>query len=327
MLYVFTRRQGLIERRERLEGQDLPPGALWYDLYEPTAEERALVEAALAVSLPSREEMKEIEPSSRLYVEGEAVYMTATILNRADDPNPSADPITFVLARQSLVTLRHVDPRPVAAYAARLARQPAAVAGAEDALMGLLEAFIDRFADILERVSLDLDQTSRSIFDASPSRPGGERDLQAVLKTLARNDDLASTTRESLLSISRVISFLGAVIDGWPKKEAKDLRIRLKSASRDIASLAEHAGFETSKINFLLNATLGMINIEQNRIIKLFSVAAVVFLPPTLVASLYGMNFRHMPELDWAYGYPMAIGLMILSAVVPYLFFKAKGWF
>lgn len=327
MLYVFTRRQGLIERRERLDGQDLPAGALWYDLYEPTAEERALVEAALAVSLPSREEMKEIEPSSRLYVEGDAVYMTATILNRADDPNPSADPITFVLARQSLVTLRHVDPRPVTAYAARLARQPAAVGAAEDALMGLLEAFIDRFADILERVSLDLDQTSRSIFDASPSRPGGERDLQAVLKTLARNDDLASTTRESLLSISRVISFLGAVIDGWPKKEAKDLKLRLKSASRDIASLAEHAGFETSKINFLLNATLGMINIEQNRIIKLFSVAAVVFLPPTLVASLYGMNFRHMPELDWAYGYPMAIGLMILSAVVPYLLFKAKGWF
>jgi magnesium transporter len=193
--------------------------------------------------------------------------------------------------------------------------------------MGLLEAFIDRFADILERVSLDLDQTSRTIFDTRPGRPGGERDLQAVLKTLARNDDLASTSRESLLSISRVLSFLGVVADSWPKKEAKDLKIRLKTASRDIASLAEHAGFETNKINFLLNATLGMINIEQNRIIKLFSVAAVVFLPPTLVASLYGMNFRHMPELDWTYGYPMAIGAMILSAVVPYLFFKAKGWF
>ena len=111
------------------------------------------------------------------------------------------------------------------------------------------------------------------------------------------------------------------------EKEAKDLKARLKTISRDIVSLAEHAGFETNKVNFLLNATLGMINIEQNRIIKLFSVAAVVFLPPTLVASIYGMNFRHMPELDWPYGYPMAICVMILSAVVPYLFFKAKGWF
>lgn len=327
MLYAFIRRQGLTERRERLAGQDLPPGAVWYDLFDPSAEERALVEAALGIALPTREEMGEIEPSSRLYLEGEAVYMTATILNRADEPHPGADPITFVLARQTLVTLRHVDPRPVGSYATRLARQPGACAGAEDALVGLLEAFIDRFADILERVSLDLDQTSRTIFDPGAGRSSGERDLKAVLKTLARNDDLASTTRESLLSISRVISFLGAIADGWPKKEAKDLKLRLKTASRDIASLAEHAGFETSKINFLLNATLGMINIEQNRIIKLFSVAAVVFLPPTLVASLYGMNFRHMPELDWTYGYPMAIGAMILSGVVPYLFFKAKGWF
>jgi magnesium transporter len=327
MLFVFVRRQTLVERREWLAGQELPRGALWYDLFEPTAEERALVEAELGVSLPSREEMREIEPSSRLYVEGDAIYLTATILNRADDPHPGADPVTFVLSRQTLVTLRHVDPRPVASYAARLARQPGACTGAEDALLGLLEAFIDRFADILERVGIDLDQTSRTIFDTTPSRPGGERDLQAVLKTLARNDDLASTVRESLLSVSRAISFFGAVIDGWPKKESKDLKARIKSANRDIASLAEHAGFETSKVNFLLNATLGMINIEQNRIIKLFSVAAVVFLPPTLVASLYGMNFKHMPELDWTYGYPMAIGAMILSAVVPYLFFKAKGWF
>jgi magnesium transporter len=327
MLYAFIRNGSLVERIEVLAGHDVPADAFWLDLFEPGADEVARVEAALEVSLPSREEMKEIEPSSRLYLEGGGVYITATVLNRADDANPGADPITFVLSRQHLVTLRHVDPRPVATYATRIARQPNACAGAEDALVGLLEAFIDRFADILERVSLDLDQTSRSIFDSSPSRPGGERDLQAVLKTLARNDDLASTARESLLSISRAISFLAVVADGWPKKEAKDLKARLKTATRDISSLAEHAAFETSKVNFLLNATLGMINIEQNRIIKLFSVAAVVFLPPTLVASLYGMNFRHMPELEWDYGYPMAICAMILSAVVPYLFFKAKGWF
>ncbi len=327
MIYAFIPRDAHVERVEVLSGQPLPPTAMWFDLYEPTVEERARIEAALAIALPTREEMREIEPSSRLYVEGDASYMTATILNRADDPNPSADPITFVLSRHTLVTLRYVDPRPVTSFAARIARQPGTCGGGEDALIGLLEAFVDRFADILERVSLDLDNTSRTIFDTEPSRAGGERDLQAVLKTLARNDDLASTARESLLSISRVSRFFGTIVEGGPKKETKDLKARLKTIDRDITSLAEHAGFETNKINFLLNATLGMINIEQNRIIKLFSVAAVVFLPPTLVASLYGMNFKHMPELEWDYGYPMAIALMILSAVVPYLFFKGKGWF
>jgi magnesium transporter len=327
MLYAFIRAGALVERIEVGPEQPLPADPVWIDLFEPSADERARVEAQLAIALPTRDEMRDIEPSSRLYVEADASYMTATILNRADDANPSADPITFVLARRTLVTLRYVDPRPVGSFAARIARQPNACNAAEDALIGLLEAFIDRFADILERVSLDLDQTSRLIFDNEPSRKGGERDLQAVLKTLARNDDLASTARESLLSVSRVIRFIGSIVDGWPRRDVKEVKARLKTASRDIASLAEHASFETSKINFLLNATLGMINIEQNRIIKLFSVAAVVFLPPTLVASLYGMNFKHMPELDWTLGYPMAIALMILSAVVPYLFFKRKGWF
>ncbi|MBM3480891.1 MAG: magnesium transporter, partial [Alphaproteobacteria bacterium] len=179
MLYAFIRRGSLVERAEILAGQDVPAEAFWLDLHEPGADEVARVEAALEVSLPSREEMREIEPSSRLYLEDGGVYITTTVLNRADDPNPSADPITFVLSHQRLVTLRHVDPRPVATYAARISRQPHACSGAEDALVGLLEAFIDRFADILERVSLDLDQTSRSIFDSSPSRPGGERDLRS----------------------------------------------------------------------------------------------------------------------------------------------------
>lgn len=325
MLYAYSSRDSHVDRIEVFSGQALPANSLWLDLFEPTVEERGRVEAELGVSLPSREEMKEIEPSSRLYHEGEAVYMTATVLNRADDPNPSADPITFVLARRTLVTLRYVDPRPVTAFATRIARQPGSCSGAEEALVGLLEAFVDRFADILERVSLDLDQTSRMIFDPAPG--GGERDMQAVLKTLGRNDDLASTTRESLLSVSRVARFLGTTFEAGSKKEQKELKTRLKTLDRDIASLAEHSSFETGKVSFLLNATLGMINIEQNRIIKLFSVAAVVFLPPTLVASLYGMNFKHMPELEWAYGYPMAICLMILSAIVPYLYFKGKGWF
>ena len=147
-----------------------------------------------------------------------------------------------------------------------------------------------------------------------------------MLKSLARDEDLTSTSRESLLGILRVARFFAATGEGPSKKETKDHKQRLKTLVRDIALLNEHVSFELTKINFLLDATLGMINIEQNRIIKLFSVAAVVFLPPTLVASIYGMNFRNMPELDWVFGYPMAIGMMILSAILPYLYFKHRRW-
>jgi magnesium transporter len=327
MLHAYLRRDALVERIEIRGNAPLPAEALWLDLHDPTEAERTAVEAALGIALPLPEEMREIEPSARLYVEGAAIHVTATILNRADETHPRVDPIAFVLVERVLVTLRHADPRPIAAFTARIARHKQACVGAGDALVGLLEAFIARFADILERVSLDLDQTSRLIFDPGAAGQRDGRDLQAVLKTLGRNDELASATRESLASIARAIRFLATLVEDWPRREGRDLKGRLKAAHRDIDSLAEHAAFETSKVNFLLNATLGMINIEQNRIIKLFSVAAVIFLPPTLVASIYGMNFRHMPELDWSFGYPLALGLMVLSAIVPYLVFKAKGWF
>jgi magnesium transporter len=331
MITAYVPKNGIVERVAVGPEQPLPPDALWIDLFEPTPAETAMVQAALGVALPTRDEMREIEPSSRLYVEGEASYMTAQVLSRADEPNPMSEPLTFVLTRRALITLRYTDPRPISSYAGRICRQAATCNSADDALVGLIEAFVDRIADILEKAGLDLDVVSRQIFSVGQDgKRTEERDLQAVLRTLGRNDDLVSTTRESLLSLSRLIRFLGATLDvndKADKKLAKDLRLRTKVVVRDIASLNEHASFESHKVNFLLDATLGMINIEQNRIIKLFSVAAVVFLPPTLVASIYGMNFDVMPELKWALGYPWALVLMALSAVLPYLYFKRKGWF
>ncbi|HEX6981097.1 MAG TPA: magnesium transporter CorA family protein [Alphaproteobacteria bacterium] len=325
MIVAYVQRDSSVERVEVGTRQPLPAGALWFDLFEPTPEEKIRVETALGIALPTRDEMREIEPSSRLYVENDASYMTATVLARADEPNPASEPICFILTRRALVTLRYVDPRPIATFASRLCRPRAPAGSGEDVLVGLVEAFVDRIADVLEKVGVDLDAVSHRIFDAS--RRAGESDLQAVLKTLGRNDDLVSTARESLLSLSRVVRFFGQAIEADGRKGQKELKNRLKIVMRDVASLNEHAAFESQKVNFLLDATLGMINIEQNRIIKLFSVAAVVFLPPTLVASIYGMNFRHMPELDWTFGYPLALGLMVLSAVLPYLYFKRKGWF
>src|SRR5215470_15371770 len=301
-------RAGRIERTEIGKEDPLPPDAVWLDIVQPTPEERAAVEAALRLALPTPEEVREIEPSDRLYSEGLARFMTATILVHADAPLPQRASITFILTGRTLITLRHVEPRPVATYAQKLLRGQEGCASGEDALVGLLESFIDRIADILEKVGQDLDQVSQTIFAEGPATLGPHRkrrDLQAVIRTLGRNDELISTIRESLLSLTRVISFLTATLNATGDKTLKDVKARLKSARSDIVSLSEHAAFESHTINFQLDATLGVINIEQNTIIKIFSIVAVIFLPPTLVASIYGMNFDLMPELHWLNGYPL----------------------
>jgi magnesium transporter len=336
MIHAYLPRNGVVDRLVVAGDTPIPGGAWWLDLFEPTADERARVEAALGVQLPSREEMQEIEPSSRLYTEGDAHYMTATVMSHTDTPFPLAEPFTFVLTRRALVTLRYHDPRPIASYGARLMRSPSGANSGQECLIGLLEAFVDRIADILEKVALDLDAQARLIFatDAKATARVAEKpDLRAVIQALGRDEDLATSARESLLSLNRVVRFLTQVLESAltqeavSKKDLRDQKARIKDLVRDMTSLAEHAAFELHKLTFLLDATLGTINIEQNQIIKLFSVAAVVFLPPTLVASIYGMNFRHMPELEWYFGYPLALGVMVLSAVLPYLFFKRKGWF
>jgi magnesium transporter len=329
MIQPYVPRNGRFERAEQIKGAPLPADVLWLDVVAPTAEERAQVEKAYGLSLPTPEEAKEIEPSDRLYVEGGARFMTATILVHADAPLPERASMTFILTPRGLITLRHVEPRPVSTYAQKLLRGTEACTCGEEALTGLLEAFIDRIADILEKTAQDLDRVSHTIF--TEESKGGRRrrpqqDLRAVIRDLGRNDDLVSTIRESLLSMTRLISFFTATLQGANEKTLKDVRARLKSARNDILSLGEHAAFESHTINFLLDATLGMINIEQNGIIKIFSVAAVVFLPPTLVASIYGMNFEYMPELQWLGGYPWALGLMAISAIIPLIYFYRKGW-
>jgi len=326
VIQVYVLRNGRFERTEIGKGDPVPADPLWLDVVDPTGEERAKIEAACALTLPTREEMREIEPSDRLYSEGLARFMTATILVHADAPLPERASITFILTGRSLVTLRYVEPRPVATYAQKLLRGQEACSCPEEALVGLLEAFIDRIADILEKTAFDLDQVSQVIFAEDEQRQGARRDLRAVIRALGRSDDLVSTIRESLLSLTRLISFLTATFNTAGDRPLKEVRTRLKSTRNDILSLNEHAAFESHTINFLLDATLGMINIDQNAIIKIFSVAAVAFLPPTLIASIYGMNFDVMPELRWLAGYPLALGLMVISAVIPLIYFRRKGW-
>ena len=297
--------------------------ALWTDLLDPTEEEKARVGARYGIEVPTREEMVEIEPSSRLYEERGTLFMTISLVVRLDSDEPETGAVTFILQPERLVTLRYVDPISFRGALQRIERGQMTQVRPALLYLELLDAVINRFANSLERISADLDRLSRQVFDTG----GGSHvrlSLDQQVVGIGRAGDLASRVRVSLVSASRAVTYFGYA----PFGHAEDPLVRenLKTLARDIASLTDHAGFQSNKVNFLLDATLGRINIEQNNIIKIFSVAAVVFLPPTLVASIYGMNFRHMPELDWLAGYPMAILIMVLSAVVPYAYFKRKRW-
>ncbi|MBD0414542.1 magnesium/cobalt transporter CorA [Oryzicola mucosus] len=297
----------------------------WADLHEPTREEVATIQNWLGIELPSRDEMEEIEISSRLYVEDGAYFMTATVPAKTEvDEDPIMAPVTFVLVGSRLVTMRYHDPRAFRIYPQRAEKADTGCTTGDTILIGLLEALVDRIADILERAARDIEALSREIFRTRDGKTRGGQDFQSLLTQIGRKEDLASNIRDSLTSLQRLSGFFAHA--ATTAKMNKDVRARIKTLSRDVLSIADHTTFLSQKVNFLLDATLGMINIEQNAIIKIFSVAAVIFLPPTLVASIYGMNFDVMPELNWEYGYPFGIGLMIVSAILPYLYFRRRGW-
>jgi len=293
-----------------------PQDVIWIDLLSPSREEELAVEAAYGIDLPTREEMAHLEPSSRLYQEDGATFLTATLLSHSDAQHPVATPVTFVLVRGVLVTIRYEALKAFKIYAHRC--QHALVEDGAEVLLELLDAVIERAAEVLERESSLVQDTSLAIFNRPPSTAFGP-----MLSDLARAQSVTTMIRKSQLSLSRLASFAALA------PELKDGEVRrghLVSIQHDIQALTEHSGFLSGHISFLLDAALGLINIEQNSIIKFFSVVAVVFLPPTLVASIYGMNFDLMPELKWPLGYPFAMGLMVLSAVAPFLWFKKKGW-
>jgi magnesium transporter len=342
MMTFYAPGQPGIDQADAGRCAELTRQAIWIDLCDPTREEEAALEAALGLDVPTREEMSSLEFSSRLYRRQEALYLTATVLSGADTTFPESAAVTFMLTPERLVTLRYA---PLTAFRAFLARRAATPTEAYDTglkvLAGLIDAVTERAADVLERVSAELDRLSRAVFRvpspvsvavaAGPPRPAVKRvsarqerrNFNELLQGLGRCSDLASRVRETVVSFNRLVTFLRSELPALAKGE---LRNRLKVVSADLSALGDYAGFLATKVSFLLDATLGLINNEQNVIIKILSVAAVVFGPPTLVASIYGMNFERMPELKWALGYPWALTLMILSAVLPYWFFKRKGW-
>ena len=324
MLRIYTRTENKLVPFDPEKSTSVP---IWLDLISPNAEEDARVESMLGVDVPSRAEMEEIELSARLYAEDGAVFMTVTALANLDTDAPIKTPITFILKNGSLVSVRYAEPKPFLAYTNRAQRPNGAVHRSGDEIMlGLIEAMIDRTADALERIGNETDVLSREVFKTAQAKAKSStktHTLENVIAFIGLKAELLTMIQESLVSISRLVAYYSTTD---LRKDDKESRQLVRLIQRDANSLGEHARALSARLSFLLDATLGAINLEQNQIIKIFSVAAVVFLPPTLVASIYGMNFAIMPELSWKFGYPFAIGLMILSAAVPFLYFKRKGW-
>ena len=308
------------------KAEKIPDTATWVDLEEPTSDEEALVERCIRMDVPTETEMAEIEPSSRLYERDGALYMTVSVLFGVQDGEPSTTPISFVLTDNRLVTVRYATPKPLRAFAEHARRDPELVRTAPTALVRMLDAIIDRLADELEIVSGDMEQISGHIFhkDMDERRIPAAR-LTALLTRIGRAQTLLAKIRYSAVSTIRMLSFLSGA-NRFHEDGKSDVRHHLTSLSADVTSLSEHASFLSDNLQFLLDASLGLISIEQNAAMKLFSWAAVVFLPPTLIAGIFGMNFHYMPELSWHYGYPISLALMLASAIGPYLYFKKRGW-
>ena len=313
-----------------LSAAALPASVVWVDLLNADEAEVGFVERATGLHVPTLKELSEIESSSRLRVEMGVLYLSTAIVFRDESGEPDTTSVGFVLRHDLLITVRYTDLRVFRAFAETAAKPGAVHASSAGAFVGLVEAIVDRMADVLEGIEAELDGVSKRIFrsDAAealtPRRPARENaDLREILRKVGRAGDLTSKIRDSLLGLGRMVPYVVSLGADWLSAE---VRPHLETARQDIASLNDYDTHLTNNVQLLLDATLGLINIEQNNIIKVLTIVSVVGVPPTLVASMYGMNFRHMPELDWAWGYPYGLTVIVLSAILPLLWFKLRGW-
>ena len=306
--------------------RELPPGntpaeAVWIDLYHPTDAQAAEV-GKLGLSVPSLDDMEEIEISNRLYREGGLDYMTAILPGQTMDRQQASMPVTFIIGAGRLVTVRHHAPRPFETFPTRADKSSTGCASANHLFLGLIEEILGRQADLLEGVGRALDASSRSVFNGDATqRPAI---LEEALVTIGAQGEVLSRVRLGLMTLERALAYFGQTLDEGP--ELRTLRAQAKARLRDLQALEVHADFLSARLSQATDATLGMVNLSQNMTVRIVSVVAVLFLPPTLIASVYGMNFHNMPELSTAWGYPLSLALMVASAGATYLFFRWKNW-
>ncbi len=297
-------------------------GRVWIDLLDPGPDELRRAGVTCGLRLPTREDLSEIESSSRHYVENGALYLSAPLLTGVDTEEPRLTPVGFIVTRERLITVRFDNLKSFDNAQAQAKLSPPG-SGLE-AFTLVYEAVIDRLADVLELLGGHLEELSHEVFNTPEGSRRDSREMRRLLRRVGGFGDRGSKLRGTLLVSNRLLPFVVDTADGALPKE---IERRLNSARDDVASLAAYQENLANKVQFLLDASLGLINIEQNDVFKILTVVSAVGVPPTLVASIYGMNFKHMPELEWAWGYPYAWGLIVLTTVLPIWWFKKKGWF
>ena len=296
---------------------------LWIDLLDPTADEIASVAAQCGIQVPSREALQEVESSSRLKSAGGVLSVSMPLALQDAAAGFAPVPLGFMLSPEVLVTLRYSDVHTFTAVRARVVAEPRM--SSTGVFVALIEGMVDFYADMLEGVSRSLSGISASAFGHATS-PGGKRvtrDLRESLHVVGTAGDQVSRVRESLLGLQRLVGYVAEMAADWL---APELRTRLKTAQQDLSSLVDFEAHLSDKTQFLLDAILGFINTEQNEIFKVLTIVSVVGIPPTLIASMYGMNFHNMPEYGWRWGYPYGLTLIALSILVPILWFRRRGW-
>jgi len=305
----------------------LPQHAVWIDLLAPTDEEKAFVESRTGIRIPSIETLSEIESSSRLTLEHETLYLSIPVVASGDTADAHLSAAGLILTQSMLVSVRFV---PLASFdvVSERVRQDATLQSPTAIFLMLLEAMVDRAADVLERLGGELNKVSRSVFRGDPSRPRhiarASRALRQGLTAVGATGDRLALTRDALLGIGRIAPFVLSVRKSWIVPEFEG---RLDALVKDVASLNDYEGHLSNKVQLLLDAILGFITIQQNDLFKVLTIVSVVGIPPTLVAGIYGMNFKYMPELNWIAGYPFGLVMIALSAIIPLIWFKWRGWF
>lgn len=319
MINVFVLQNGRLNQvpiESRADLENVSP--VWVDLTDPDDDERAWVKAIYGVILPGEDEVKDIEASARYYeAENGDLHLRTDFLLEEDDGPSRVITVAFILARKMLFSV-HTDDLPVFRLVRMRARsRPGSIEDYMDVLLDLYATDAEYSADALEGIYQNLEEVSSRVLQEEFT----DTDAAATLNAIAHEEDLNGRIRRNMMDTRRAVSFLmrGRLLNAEQFEEARQIL-------RDIESLDGHTSFLFDKINFLMDATVGFININQNKIIKIFSVASVAFLPPTLIASIYGMNFKWLPELEWRLGYPFAIALMITSAIAPFLYFRHRGW-
>jgi magnesium transporter len=314
---------GTVTAAESRSRADRP---IWVDLVNPTQDQAAKVAAEYRVHVPSRESLQEVETSSRVKAEGQVLYVNMPLAIQDAAAGFAPLPLGFILSPELLVTVRYSDMHAFTKVKAQVENDPYMSSAA--VFVALIDSMVDVAADMLETTSNSLAALSANTFGQNAVAAAARRKrmthaLRESLKTVGGAGDQLSRIRESLLGLQRIVGFVSETAAAWLLPE---LKTQLRTAQQDLISLVDYEAHLSGKTQFLLDAILGFINTEQNEIFKVLTIVSVVGIPPTLIASMYGMNFHNMPELGWRWGYPYGLALIALSTLLPIVWFKRRGW-